>query len=103
MRAGPCGVEYSAFDKVCVKRETEDMPDECQEHFLAMRECFVQHNEYYGFVLDMFETALNKDEDEGEGEASDEAQGEGESEAAAETAAETETETAAEEVGDDDI
>merc|ERR1711916_123217 len=57
MREGPCGAEYLVFDKECVKRETEEMPEECSEHFLAMRACFEQH-EYYAFILEMFEDAL---------------------------------------------
>merc|ERR1711916_422977 len=57
MREGPCGAEYLVFDKECVKRETEEMPEECSEHFLAMGACFEQH-EYCAFILEMFEDAL---------------------------------------------
>jgi len=65
LRAGPCGDEFSVFDKVCVKRpKGSDMPDACLDHFKALMACQALHTDYYGPIQELMDSMRNEDEEQ---------------------------------------
>ena len=105
---GPCGDQYLAFSRTCVKRpRDEPMPEECFEIFRVMRDCYEENPDYYGTALEYLnKSGAGSSDEAADGDAAADAGGaEGEesgddaaaasTDAAAATAATVETGSAA--------